>query len=160
METEDGCTFCNIEGDGSPVTDYQRMRGAFILGYPVYIIEPPFPHVPGHRLIVPKQHYAQAHDHPRVFGELMAWAASWAGNQDLIQSYNLVQSNGTAATQTINHMHVHVLPRGANDGTDSDWPWMRDFKKGDRRPHSRACGISQHEHGPACSTNCPTCGGK
>jgi hypothetical protein len=30
----------------------------------------------------------------------------------------------------------------------------------DSRPHSRACGISKHDHGPACSTNCPTCSGK
>lgn len=30
----------------------------------------------------------------------------------------------------------------------------------DTRPHSRACGIAQHDHGPACSSNCPTCGGK
>lgn len=30
----------------------------------------------------------------------------------------------------------------------------------DRRPHSRACGWRDHEHGPACSTNCPTCAGK
>lgn len=32
----------------------------------------------------------------------------------------------------------------------------------DRRlgPHSRACGIRQHEHGVGCSTNCPTCAGK
>lgn len=28
------------------------------------------------------------------------------------------------------------------------------------RPHSRACGIRAHEHGTACHTNCPTCGGK
>lgn len=27
-------------------------------------------------------------------------------------------------------------------------------------PHSRACGISQHEHGPSCHTNCPTCHGR
>ena len=27
-------------------------------------------------------------------------------------------------------------------------------------PHSRACGIHQHNHGHECSTNCPTCGGK
>jgi hypothetical protein len=27
-------------------------------------------------------------------------------------------------------------------------------------PHSRACGIHKHDHGPACSWNCPTCGGK
>lgn len=30
----------------------------------------------------------------------------------------------------------------------------------DRRPHSRACGLAQHAHGTACSSNCPTCGGK
>lgn len=26
-------------------------------------------------------------------------------------------------------------------------------------PHSRACGIRQHEHGRDCHENCPTCGG-
>jgi hypothetical protein len=30
----------------------------------------------------------------------------------------------------------------------------------DRRPHSRACGAWAHDHGPACSTNCPTCHGQ
>lgn len=27
-------------------------------------------------------------------------------------------------------------------------------------PHSRACGFRNHEHGTACSTNCPTCHGQ
>ena len=27
-------------------------------------------------------------------------------------------------------------------------------------PHSRACGIGNHEHGTRCSTNCPTCRGR
>lgn len=27
-------------------------------------------------------------------------------------------------------------------------------------PHSRACGIRKHDHGPDCHENCPTCGGK
>lgn len=27
-------------------------------------------------------------------------------------------------------------------------------------PHSRACGIVRHEHGVACSRNCPTCEGR
>lgn len=26
-------------------------------------------------------------------------------------------------------------------------------------PHSRACGISKHDHGPRCHRNCPTCHG-
>lgn len=30
----------------------------------------------------------------------------------------------------------------------------------DRRPHSKACGVTKHEHGLACSRNCPTCGGQ
>lgn len=25
------------------------------------------------------------------------------------------------------------------------------------RPHSRACGLSNHEHGPECARDCPTC---
>jgi len=27
----------------------------------------------------------------------------------------------------------------------------------DNRPHSRACGIKPHSHGPECSPDCPTC---
>lgn len=27
----------------------------------------------------------------------------------------------------------------------------------DRRPHSRACGITIHDHGLQCSPDCPTC---
>jgi hypothetical protein len=29
----------------------------------------------------------------------------------------------------------------------------------DKRPHSRACGIRPHDHGPECHGNCPTCHG-
>ena len=29
-----------------------------------------------------------------------------------------------------------------------------------KAPHSRACGFRNHEHGLACSTNCPSCQGK
>lgn len=30
----------------------------------------------------------------------------------------------------------------------------------DQRPHSRACGFRPHDHGTACHSNCPSCGGK
>jgi len=29
-----------------------------------------------------------------------------------------------------------------------------------KKPHSRACGFRDHEHGLDCNSNCPTCGGK
>jgi hypothetical protein len=28
------------------------------------------------------------------------------------------------------------------------------------QPHSRACGIQRHEHGTACHSSCPSCGGR
>jgi len=33
-------------------------------------------------------------------------------------------------------------------------------KQGDRRPHSRACGIKCTGHGRGCHSNCPTCHGR
>jgi hypothetical protein len=32
-------------------------------------------------------------------------------------------------------------------------------KSGHFQPHSRACGFHAHDHGPACASDCPTCGG-
>jgi hypothetical protein len=34
------------------------------------------------------------------------------------------------------------------------WSGLKDSNDG---PHSRACGISPHFHGPSCATDCPTC---
>lgn len=35
--------------------------------------------------------------------------------------------------------------------------WNAPYPPKDQRPHSRACGIKIHEHGPACTPDCPTC---
>lgn len=42
-------------------------------------------------------------------------------------------------------------------------PGMTGFRKPPvnlEGPHSRACGISKHDHGSECASDCPTCGGK
>lgn len=33
-------------------------------------------------------------------------------------------------------------------------------RPGEDAPHSRACGIVPHDHGPRCHANCPTCHGR
>ena len=43
---------------------------------------------------------------------------------------------------------------------DGDVPGSAVAPRLDMRPHSRACGIHQHDHGVMCHRNCPTCGGK
>jgi histidine triad (HIT) family protein len=34
----------------------------------------------------------------------------------------VLQANRTAGFQTVPHLHLHVLPRHANDGVDLNWP--------------------------------------
>jgi histidine triad (HIT) family protein len=41
------------------------------------------------------------------------------------EGLNIIQSNGVAATQTVNHLHVHILPRWANDAVGDIWPTQR-----------------------------------
>jgi histidine triad (HIT) family protein len=35
---------------------------------------------------------------------------------------NVIQSNGRAATQTIMHLHVHIVPRWSEDTLGPIWP--------------------------------------
>lgn len=35
---------------------------------------------------------------------------------------NIIQSSGEAATQTIDHIHVHIVPRWENDAMGTIWP--------------------------------------
>jgi histidine triad (HIT) family protein len=35
---------------------------------------------------------------------------------------NIIQSNGAAATQTVPHLHIHVLPRWGGDNIGPNWP--------------------------------------
>ena len=85
--------------------------------------EPLKPHAPGHRLFVPRIHVTDALEHPEIAGHTMRYAAKWAaGHQGA--PCNLITSAGTQATQTVFHLHVHLIPRGDGDGLVSSWPWI------------------------------------
>ena len=38
------------------------------------------------------------------------------------EGLNIIQSNGEAATQTVPHVHVHVVPRWRGDSVRDPWP--------------------------------------
>jgi histidine triad (HIT) family protein len=82
--------------------------------------EPLNPVVPGHRLVVPKAHVADALEDPRAAGEAMAYAANLARATG-IAPCNIITSAGSAATQTVFHLHVHVVPRREGDGLALPW---------------------------------------
>jgi hypothetical protein len=55
--------------------------------------------------------------------------------------------------QVNEHGIAHVMPG------QFDPPAPAPFPDRDDRPHSRACGITRHDHGTDCSPDCPTCCG-
>lgn len=123
----DSCVFCNIRDGHAPAK--------FMTSHPDWFaIEPLNPHAPGHTLFIPKSHVTHAGQSPRIAGSLFEAAAMYASN---FPAFNLLTSAGEAATQTVGHLHIHVIPRGPDDGLPADWPWMRPEKSGDH-PHAQA----------------------
>jgi histidine triad (HIT) family protein len=74
------------------------------------------PVTPGHMLVVPKAHVIDALENPHVAGQAMAYAANLAQ-----QSCNLITSAGAVATQTVFHLHIHIVPRREGDGLALPW---------------------------------------
>lgn len=81
---------------------------------------------PGHVLVASKRHAANFFElTPDEAGAVMRMAqrAALAARQ----AFNppglmLLQANGAVAGQTVNHFHIHVVPRHENDGVDYPWP--------------------------------------
>lgn len=82
--------------------------------------EPLNPVTVGHRLVVSTVHAKSAMSDPVVTGAVMEYAVIVARAYD-VRSCNLITSAGPAATQTISHLHVHIVPRHEGDGLHLPW---------------------------------------
>lgn len=109
----DGCPFCDYAGPSPILADYPIGRG-------VLIFEPLRPIVPGHVLVVPKRHAADFADSPVAAADAMA-AASYYTRWAEIEDANLITSRGPSATQTVRHVHLHIIPRQWGDGVTLPW---------------------------------------
>lgn len=106
------CVFCEIvagHAPGNVAKDWDR----------AIALVPLTPVVEGHVLIIPKRHVAHAGEDPQVTGDTMACASEYAGI--LHDSFNLITSAGRAATQSIGHLHIHVVPRAVDDELMTPW---------------------------------------
>ncbi len=80
-----------------------------------------FPVSPGHTLIVPRRHAPTWFD-ATIEEQTEIWRAVAAVKADLDRElqpdgYNIGINSGEAAGQTVMHLHVHVVPRFAEDPT-------------------------------------------
>lgn len=104
------CPFCKLIASGN-VLEYDETG--------VYYFEPLNPVVRGHKLFVPKEHYPNAAYHPAITGLVVSQALKWAGSH--LYDFNLIINSGEHASQTVPHMHVHIVPREEGDGLKLPW---------------------------------------
>lgn len=125
---KDGCPFCDYEGP-SPVLSEGTILMVPDFAFPYYVIEPLHPVTPGHLLVIPRAHVEDFRSHPRLLGAMMQAAADVPGLLTLhgfdTPGCNLIVSAGVEATQTVMHLHVHVVPRREGDGLLLPWSNQR-----------------------------------
>jgi len=88
----------------------------------------------GHTLIIPREHYPTFHETPDEvlagmisLAKKIAPAMVGAMNAD---GYNLGVNTGRAAGQAVDHMHLHLIPRFANDGFKA-WQGRNSYPEGE-----------------------------
>jgi histidine triad (HIT) family protein len=90
----------------------------------------------GHTLLIPRDHISTVWDlDPELAAELgrrtveLAVAIREATQPE---GLNVIQSNGTVATQTVPHLHVHIVPRWEDDGVGRIWPPETSYSESDK----------------------------
>lgn len=85
----------------------------------------PRPAVPGHLLIIPKEHYPIMEQVPdEVVGEMFNAASKMSAllfEGMKAQGTNVLVQNGLPAGQTEPHVSIHVVPRQPEDGMNFMW---------------------------------------
>lgn len=128
MHTSDpDCPFCEIVQREDP--DAREVyRDEHVVAF--FPLEPA---TLGHILVVPREHIPDIWGLDDATAERLAVATtrlSTAVREALDpEGLNIIQSNGRAATQTVFHLHVHIVPRWDNDAIGRIWPPETDYSQ-------------------------------
>lgn len=100
------CTFCRLHNEEGVEIAGNELAFAFYDA---------FPSAPGHILVSPRRHVGHIRE---LSGEELG--ALFQLVQTLVASgdHNIGVNDGPLAGQTINHVHVHVVPRKSGDAED------------------------------------------
>lgn len=123
---EEACIFCRIVDGRAPATIIREWDDAIAF-------RPLNPVTPGHVLVVPRVHARDAGENAQSTGAAAARAAELIV---VLPDANLITSKGTAATQTVWHTHLHVVPRDSHDGLSLPWHEGGSADQGARVIHS------------------------
>lgn len=117
-----GCIFCKIVAGEIPSTKVYEDDDilAFMDIAPIN---------PGHVLVIPKEHHCSSSTIPAGVAGKMFQIGSRIGialKRELdYDGYNLHLADGACAGQVVMHSHLHVVPRGVEDGFHWNWRQLK-----------------------------------
>lgn len=83
----------------------------------------------GHVLVIPKEHHESSSTIPEATAGRMFRIGSRIGialkRKFDYDAFNLHLADGTAAGQVVMHAHLHVVPRGVEDGFHWNWRQLK-----------------------------------
>ena len=111
--SKEPCPFCEIAVELAPATIVEEWASCMA-------IVPLNPVVPGHVIVFPLDHVVDFAESPAVTGEVARRTAELAKRLGL-RTANMITSMGEAATQSVFHLHWHLVPRAEDDGLTLPW---------------------------------------
>ena len=114
------CPFCAIVRGEDPSVEIIYQGPSWIAFFPLN------PATPGHTLVVPRVHVQDLWGAEPLLGAQLMEAVIRVGrviDEELTpDGMNLITAAGSAAEQTVFHLHLHVVPRWTRDGFGRIWP--------------------------------------
>src|SRR5262249_38889685 len=108
-QREPGCLFCEIKSE--KIITHNELAYAIPDGYPV---------TPLHTLIIPKRHVSTFFELHQAEINACTFLVNdqkkrIEAEDHLVDGFNIGMNNGVSAGQTINHCHIHLIPRRTAD---------------------------------------------
>ena len=111
VDNQTSCPFCN--------PDIARIIMANAHAFAIYDA---FPVTPGHSLIIPYRHIASFFEATReeqtAMLDLLTEMRQLLRKERNPDGFNIGINDGTAAGQTVMHLHIHLIPRYTGDTAD------------------------------------------
>jgi histidine triad (HIT) family protein len=118
LMTNELCKFCVI-ASGTSDAEVVAVTDRCIAFVPIDMASK------GHLLLIPKDHFETILDTPNeILESLMVFAKNLSislQTKSEVSGVNLLHASGESAQQSVQHFHIHLLPRFDKDGLDA-WP--------------------------------------
>ena len=114
---KDDCIFCKIARGEVPTNKVYEDDD-------VIVFDDMEPLMPVHTLIIPKDHYSDIGDNvpPETLGIVFSKVGMIAEMKGLTNGYRVLVNTGDDASQSVKHLHVHILGGGLMPRpNDQDW---------------------------------------